>query len=271
MIRCVIFDLGGTLIDKYSMSPLVNLRKAFSFRHINLCNSLVTQDMGMKKLDHIYSLSKEDSFKDQFRQVYKRPHEENDLQDIYNIFCSLQRKTLRTNVELIPETKKTIDYLKERDIKIGITTGFSKDQMNIALDLLKKHHIIPDASVSSTCFYNSGRPMLGRPSPYMIYNIMDELKISDPRKILKVDDTCVGIQEGRNAGCLTVGVARWSINMNVTSEEEQNNLTDKTIKDKLNKSRSILLKEDPTYLINTLDELKHCIDPLYLNLKKDIL
>ena len=266
MIRCVIFDLGGTLIDKYSMSPLVNLRKAFAFQYVNLCNSLITKDMGMKKLDHIYALAKEDSFKEQFKQVYGRHHDESDLFDIYNIFCSLQRKSLRTDVELIPETKKTIDYLRERDIKIGVTTGFSKDQMNIALDLLHKHDIIPDASVSSTCFNHPGRP-----NPYMIHHLMNELKISDPRKILKVDDTCVGIQEGLNAGCLTVGVARWSINMNVTSEEEQDNLTDKTIKEKLNKSRSILLKEDPTYLINTLDELKYCIDPLYLNLKKDIL
>ena len=266
MIRCVIFDLGGTLIDKYSMSPLVNLRKAFAFQYVNLCNSLVAKDMGMKKLDHIYALAKEDSFKEQFKQVYGRHHDESDLFDIYNIFCSLQRQSLRKKVEIIPETKKTIDYLKERDIKIGVTTGFSKDQMNLALDLLQKHDIIPDASVSSTCFNHPGRP-----NPYMIHHLMDELKVSDPRKILKVDDTCVGIQEGRNAGCLTVGVARWSINMNITSEEEQKDLTDEIIKDKLNKSRCILLKEDPTYLINTLDELKHCIDPLYLNLKKDIL
>ena len=222
--------------------------------------------MGMKKLDHIYALSKEDSFKEQFKQVYGRYHDESDLFNIYNIFCSLQRKSLRTNVELIPETKKTINYLKEKDIKIGVTTGFSKDQMNLALDLLHKYDIIPDASVSSTCFNHPGRP-----NPYMINHLMDELKVNDPRKILKVDDTCVGIQEGRNAGCLTVGVARWSINMNVTSEEEQKDLTDEIIKEKLNKSRSILLREDPTYLINTLDELKYCIDPLYLNLKKDIL
>jgi len=226
----------------------------------------VAKDMGMKKLDHIYALAKEDSFKEQFKLVYGRHHDESDLFDIYNIFCSLQRQSLRKQVEIIPETKKAIDYLKERDIKIGVTTGFSKDQMNIALDLLKKHDIIPDASVSSTCFNHPGRP-----NPYMIHHLMNELKISDPRKILKVDDTCVGIQEGRNAGCLTVGVARWSINMNVTTEEEQEDLTDEIIKDKLNKSRKILLKEDPTYLINTLDELKYCIDPLYLNLKKDIL
>ena len=266
MIRCVIFDLGGTLIDKYSMSPLVNLRKAFAFQYVNLCNSLITKDMGMKKLDHIYSLSKEDDFKSQFKQVYGRQHEENDLHDIYNIFCSLQRQSLRNNVELIPEAKKAIDYLKEKDIKIGITTGFSKDQMNIALDLLKKHDIIPDASVSSTCFNHPSRP-----HPHMIHHLMGELNVTDPNKILKVDDTSVGIQEGKNARCLTAGVARWSINMNVTSEEENKDLTDETLKEKLNKSRNILLDEEPTYLINTLDELKYCIDPLYLNLKKDIL
>lgn len=265
MIRCVIFDLGGTLIDKYSMSPLVNLRKAFSYHRINLCNSLVSKDMGMKKLDHIYSLSKEDEFKHQFKQVYKRNHEETDLQDIYNIFTSLQRQSLRTNVELIPETKGIIDHLRSKDIKIGITTGFSKDQMNISLDLLKKHDIVPDAAVSSTCFYNSGKPMLSRPSPYMIYNIMDELQINNPQQILKVDDTCVGIQEGKNAGCLTVGVARWSINMNVFSKEEENLLTDNEIKHKLTNSRKILLKENPTYMINTLDELQHCLIPLYLS------
>lgn len=265
MIRCVIFDLGGTLIDKYSMSPLVNLRKAFSYQKINLCNSLITKDMGMKKLDHIYALSKEDEFKNQFKQVYKRHHEETDLYDIYNIFSSLQRQSLRTKVEIIPETKKAINILKERDIKIGITTGFSKDQMNIALDLLHKHDIIPDSAVSSTCFYNSGKPMLSRPSPYMIYNIMDELQINNPKHVLKVDDTCVGIQEGKNAGCLTVGVARWSINMNIYSEEEKSQLTDTIIQEKLTKSRKMLLTKDPTYLINTLDELQHCLDPLYLN------
>ncbi len=143
--------------------------------------------------------------------------------------------------------------------------------MNIALELLKKHDIVPDVAVSSTCMYNTNREMIGRPCPYMIYNIMDELNISDPKKILKVDDTCVGIQEGKNAGCLTVGVARWSINMGITKEEDLHNLSDKTIKEKLKKSRNILLKEDPTYLINTLDELQYCLDPLYLNLKKDIL
>ena len=71
---------------------------------------------------------------------------------------------------------------------------------------------------------------------------------------------------GKYSGCNTVGVARWSIHMDIDSYSEKKNIenNDKLIKYKLNKSRDILLQEDPTYLINTLYQLKYCIDPLYL-------
>ena len=57
MIRGVIFDLGGTLVDKYSLSPLLNLRKAFQCHKIRLADTLIAKDMGMKKFDHITHLS----------------------------------------------------------------------------------------------------------------------------------------------------------------------------------------------------------------------
>ena len=41
-------------------------------------------------------------------------------------------------------------------------------------------------------------------------------------------------------------------------------LTENTINDKLKKTRQVLSEKEPTYLINTLIELKHCIVPLYL-------
>lgn len=36
MIKGVIFDLSGTIIDKYSLSPLINLRNAFFSKRIDL-------------------------------------------------------------------------------------------------------------------------------------------------------------------------------------------------------------------------------------------
>ena len=46
MIKLVVFDLGVTLIDKYSLSPLVNLNKAFKYRRISLSKSLLKKIWG---------------------------------------------------------------------------------------------------------------------------------------------------------------------------------------------------------------------------------
>ena len=63
-------------------------------------------------------------------------------------------------------------------------------------------------------------------------------------------------KKGKQSGCCTVGVARWSTNMNVSSYDEKYNLDEKTINHKLKKTRQLLNKKEPTYLINTLTELK---------------
>ncbi len=265
MIKLVVFDLGGTLIDKYSLSPLINLSKAFKYRHISLSNSLLKKNMGLKKIDHIYSLSKEEEFKYKFEEVYARAYKDTDVIDIYNQYTALQRKSMRQDVEVIPEAKSIIDYLRYRGIKIGVITNFNSEHMLLGIELLKKYDIHIDKAISNHCYdYNN------RPNYFMIQDIMDSLNINDPKQVLKVDDTCLGIQEGKQAGCITAGVARWSTNMNVLSYMEKNNLEKDIYKDELNSklkhTRQLLNQQEPTYLINRLTELKYCIDPLNLQI-----
>jgi len=47
---------------------------------------------------------------------------------------------------------------------------------------------------------------MGRPSPHMIYDLMDRNNIIRPEQVIKIGDTRVDILEGKNAGCRTVGV-----------------------------------------------------------------
>lgn len=47
----------------------------------------------------------------------------------------------------------------------------------------------------------------GRPSPLMMYRSFADLGVWPPSRVVKVDDTGVGIEEGVNAGCWTVGLA----------------------------------------------------------------
>jgi phosphonoacetaldehyde hydrolase len=47
----------------------------------------------------------------------------------------------------------------------------------------------------------------GRPSPLMVYKICAELGVWPLSRVVKVDDAEAGIEEGRNAGCFTIGLA----------------------------------------------------------------
>lgn len=97
----------------------------------------------------------------------------------------------------LPNAEEIFAALKEKEIKIGLNTGFSKDITDIIIDRLgwikdnKIDYVISSSEVKA-----------GRPAPYMIQEIMKNCKVEDPKKVIKVGDTEVDIAEGKNAGCL---------------------------------------------------------------------
>ena len=101
--------------------------------------------------------------------------------------------------------------------------------------------------------------MPGRPEPHMINEIMNSYDILDPKNVIKIDDTGVGIKEGQSAGCITIGVAKWSTNMKMKSYEEENNITKEEYIEKLKESRNILLDANPNYIVNSLYEIPSII------------
>ena len=44
----------------------------------------------------------------------------------------------------------------------------------------------------------------GRPEPFMIQTLMERAGISDSKEVIKIGDTEVDVNEGRNAGCSLV-------------------------------------------------------------------
>ena len=82
-------------------------------------------------------------------------------------------------------------------LKPGVTTGFNKQNMLLAKEKLEKENIMIDNYVSSTCLN-----LPSRPDPSMIIENMKRLNVLTLRDLVKIDDTVVGIQEGKNAKLL---------------------------------------------------------------------
>ena len=65
MIKACIFDLGGTLVDRYSLVPLLALKKTFEKYNIDVEEKLLIKDMGKHKLNHIQDILNYDEIKKQ--------------------------------------------------------------------------------------------------------------------------------------------------------------------------------------------------------------
>jgi len=98
-------------------------------------------------------------------------------------------------------------YLKDKEIKIVLTTGFYREVTDIILERLywdtglDENYVggensIIDLSISSDQVEN------GRPAPDMIYKAMNIFDIDDPKQVIKVGDTPSDLQAGKNANCL---------------------------------------------------------------------
>ena len=126
--------------------------------------------------------------------------------------------------------------------------------MEIIKEKLEFHNLHLNSYVSSTCLNKPSRPY-----PYMIQENMNLLNITNPRSIIKIDDTAVGIQEGQNANCWTVGVARWSTNMNIYTIDDAYSLELHELQDNLKRSRKRLIESGADFVIDTLDDLRNVI------------
>ncbi|MEO1656032.1 MAG: HAD hydrolase-like protein, partial [Bacteroidota bacterium] len=99
---------------------------------------------------------------------------------------------------------KLFDLLRENDIKVALSTGFSRPITDTIITRLGWEKKI-DFSVSSD------EVPRGRPFPDMIKRLMDEARILDPEEVMKVGDTLSDIREGQIAGCgFTIGISTGS-------------------------------------------------------------
>jgi phosphonoacetaldehyde hydrolase len=94
----------------------------------------------------------------------------------------------------------------------------------------------------------------GRPTPMNMYKCFLDLDVWPAHAVVKVDDTGVGIDEGREAGCWTVGVCLSGNEAGVTPGELA--AMSDAEKDALrSKASAALGRHKPSYIIDTVADL----------------
>lgn len=266
MIKTSIFNLNSVLVDKYSLFMKLSLQSAFASNNIIVHKSLLNNKHRINKLDHIKLINKSISVDNQWRNKYHRGATRNDNLDIYYNFNEIMKNNIKNNMRIIPHTIKTLNYLRNNDIKICLTSELSNVLMN---EIIYKFNL--EKYISSQVSYTS-IDNLSRSESNIIKLSMNNLNVDDPKTIIKVDDSFIGLNDGNSMGCHTVGIYRYSQYMNVNTIKEGydidnliqvNNLNDyrnyDILRGKIIKSTKSLNECKPDYVIRTLADLPNVI------------
>lgn len=200
-LKAAVFDWAGTIIDFGSRAPMGAFVEVFQRFGVTLTVAEARSPMGLPKLDHIRALGELDSVRSQWRAAKGSDFDEAAAQAIYEVFVPLNAEVVSDFADLVPGAAQTVSALRARSLKIGSTTGYTRDIMERLLPLAAAQGYAPDNLVCA------GDLWAGRPTPAMMWKCFLDLQIDDPATVVKVDDTGVGILEGKRAGAWTVGVS----------------------------------------------------------------
>ena len=200
-IEAVLLDWAGTTMDFGCMAPAVVFMQIYERKRVPISIDEARAPMGAHKKVHIRKISELDSVRQRWKQAHGRLPNETDVDAMFADFVPLQLACLSEYSTLIPGTNEVVAELRRRGAKIGSTTGYLTEMMEINRRDGKRQGYDPDSTVCA-----SDVPA-GRPYPYMCLQNAINLRVTTVQSCVKVDDTVPGVEEGLNAGMWTVGLA----------------------------------------------------------------
>ena len=212
-IQMAVFDWAGTTVDYGSIAPAEVFRRVFSPAGIQLSRAEINRPMGMEKKAHIRELLSSEEGNRQWLERYNTPWNEADVERLYQSFEENLYQVVAEYSIPIPGVVETVNKLREQGIKIGSTTGYTSQIMEQVLPKAAELGYKPDCVVTPDVTGS------GRPGPFMLYECMRRMNVYPPQAIVKVGDTVIDIQEGKNAGAWSIGILTGSNLLGLTKAE----------------------------------------------------
>lgn len=202
-LQAIVFDWAGTTIDYGSCAPAAVFQEIFRQRGVPITAAQAREPMGRAKRDHIATIGNMPAVDKAWREQHAgAAMTAADIDAMYADFLPLQKKTLGDHSRLIDGVPEIVQWCRQCGLKIGSTTGYTRELLDIVAAAAAEQGYAPD------CALGVEDAPRGRPAPYLLFECAMRLDVYPLWKMVKVDDTPVGIEAGRNAGCWTVGITR---------------------------------------------------------------
>jgi phosphonoacetaldehyde hydrolase len=199
-LRAVIFDWAGTTVDFGSRAPMGAFVEVFARFGVTISIPEARAPMGLPKRDHIAALIADPAIAARWAAAHGAPAGEAEIDEIYRQFIPLNAAVVADYAALVPGLLPVVATLRAAGLKIGSTTGYTRDIMARLTPAAARLGYQPDNLVCA------GDLVAGRPTPLMMYRCFADLGVYPPRRVVKVDDTAPGIAEAVAAGAWAIGV-----------------------------------------------------------------
>ena len=195
-IQLAMFDMAGTTVnDEVDGHPLmvISMMRAFAKHGIELVPDVIDKHRGKQKSEAIQTL---------LREVAElSPADAERVGDgVYRDFLHELESNL-SSISEIDGATELFRHLRSKNIYIGVGSGFP---MQVVQAIASQLGWLDEGLLD---YVGSAEQIgVGRPNPKMIHDAMQRLGITDGLAVVKIGDTVVDVQEGKNAGVWTVAV-----------------------------------------------------------------
>ena len=185
----VVFDMAGTTVQAENQVP-ATLQQAFEQVGVTLSDEEIRSVRGRSKREAISDL-----LNGHLSLVDYRCHRPEVYDDFQRI---LMERYEGQGVEPVDGANETFEWLRTRDVKVALSTGFDR-----ALAALLLRMVGWDKSLNLVvCNEDVSR---GRPAPYLVFRAMEWTDCECVHRVAVVGDTVSDLQAADNAG------VRWRI------------------------------------------------------------
>jgi len=199
-VKAVILDWAGTAVDYGSFAPTAVFLKLFESQGVKISAEDARSGMGLMKKDHLQTIFKQPGVAQAWLDEHGKPVSESDIDLLFNNFVPMQIAVLQDYADPIPGLMDVLKELRERKIKIGSTTGYTRMMMDVLTPVASQKGFTPDSIVCPD------EVPAGRPYPWMCYQNAIRMDVFPMQAMVKVGDTIIDMEEGANAGMWTVGL-----------------------------------------------------------------